>query len=291
MTANLSRQSPVILGMALLLAGCASAPKTPVIPPGPLAVVPAQFPPQADFNVYARGKGAAAGELGTKGAASGAAAGAIAPLGMGPIGVAAYPIIAPFTILAGVAVGGTVGATYGAINGLSADQAAQVDALVEQAVNRIGVHEEVARRVVERSRLGGAPATLLPQAGPRADKETPGYAELKQTYRAVLELAVDKVGMAARKGDPPRIALEMKLRARVVSLGEAGVSGDKRLEWAGKPHELDDWQAGGAELLAGEFERGYENLAQYVWEIVVAPARPSPGTVARSPADSAGSGH
>ena len=131
------RLSAGIFGMTLLLAGCATEPQAPMMPPGPVAVVPARYPPEADFNVYARGKGAAAGELGTQGMASGAAAGVIVPLGMGPVGVAAYPIIAPFTILAGVVVGGTAGATYGAIHGLPADQVAKVSALVDQAVSQI----------------------------------------------------------------------------------------------------------------------------------------------------------
>jgi hypothetical protein len=151
-----------------------------------------------------------------------------------------------------------------------------VEALVDQAVAQIGIHEQVARRVVERSLKGGKSVTLLDQAGPGDIVDAPDYADLKPTFRAVLELAVDKVGMAARKGDPPRVALEMKLRARVVTLGEDGVSGEKHLEWAGKPHDLAAWQTGGAALLAGEFEQGYENLSRYVWEILVAPATPPP---------------
>ncbi len=254
------------LGVAILLSGCAATQPGPRLPFGPIAVVTAHYPPEADFNVYARGKGAAAGELGAKGVAGGAAAGAIVPLGMGPYGIVAYPVIAPFTILAGLVIGGTVGASYGAINGLPADQAARVNALVERAVNQIGVHEEVARRVVERSLSGGRSVDLRGEAGPRTRKDRPDYAELKPAYRAVLELAVDKVGMAARKGDPPRIALEMRLHARVVSLGDDGISGESRLEWAGKPRTLADWQAGGGDLLAAEFERGYETLVQYTWE-------------------------
>lgn len=276
MTAKASRATPVLFCILVALASCTIEPRKPVIPPGPLAVVGARYPPRADFNVYARGKGAAAGELGTQGAAGGAAAGVIAPLGMGPIGVAAYPVIVPFTVLAGIVIGGTVGASYGAIHGLPADQAAKVEMLANQAVAQIGIHERVARRVVERSRSGGKSTVLLEQAGPGDAGATLDYADLEHAYHAVLELTVDKVGMAARKGDPPRIALEMKLRARVVCLGEDGVSGEKRLEWAGKPHGLEDWQAGGAELLAREFEQGYEDLAQYVWEILVAPAMPQP---------------
>lgn len=250
----------------LLLAGCETTPITPVIGPGPIAVVPALYAPETNFNLYARGKGTAAGELGVKGAAGGAAAGAVLPLGLGPYGVAAYPIIAPFTILTGLLLGGVAGASYGAINGLSTEQVQQVDNLVGRAVHQIGVHEQVARRLVEPSRPGRISMTLLAQSGPRDAKRAKDYAELKQTYRAVLELAVDRVGMAARKGDPPRIALEMHVRARVVCLAAPCVSGERDAEWAGKPRSIKAWQAGGAALLEAEFEQAYETLSQYVRE-------------------------
>jgi hypothetical protein len=271
------------LGSLVFLSGCVTTPPTPRLPDGPIAVVPARYPPQADFNIYARGKSAAAGELGGQGAASGAVAGALLPVSMGPIGVAAYPIIAPFTILAGLAVGSAVGVSYGTMHGLPAEQAERVGVLVDQAVNQIGVHEQVARRVVKRAQDRGMSATLAPEAGPRTAAERPDYASLRPTYRGVLELAVDKLGMAARKGDPPRIALEMKLHARVVTLGDAGVGGEVQLEWSGKPHPLGEWQAGGADLLAAEFEAGYDTLVQYTWETLVAPCRPEPAKAGCSP--------
>lgn len=267
----------------VFLSGCVTTPPTPMLPDGSIAVVPVRYPPQADFNVYALGKSAAAGEVGSRGAASGAVAGALLPVSMGPIGVAAYPIIAPFTILAGLAVGGAVGVSYGAMHGLPAGQAEQVRLLVDQAVNQIGVHEQVARRVVVRAQARGMPIMLVPDAGPRTAGERPDYGSLRPTFRGVLELAVDKLGMAARKGDPPRIALEMKLRAHVVPLGDTGVGGEVQLEWSGKPHPLGEWQAGGADLLAAQFEEGYDTLVQYAWETLVAPCRPASAKSGCSP--------
>lgn len=254
-----------------MMPGCESPPIVPVMTSGPVAVVPALYAPAADFNLYARGKGAAAGELGATGAASGAAAGAVVPLGMGPVGIGAYPLIAPFTILAGIVVGGTVGASYGAFHGLTSEEAARVDTLVDRAVHQIGVHEQIARRVVEKSRRGTISTTLRVQDGPRDAKDNMRYEALKQTFPAVLELAVDKVGMAVRKGDPPRVALEMKLRARVVCLATSCVSGEQYLIWSGKPRPIAVWQSGGAELMESEFEEGYETLAQYVWERLLDP--------------------
>lgn len=80
--------------------------------------------------------------------------------------------------------------------------------------------------------------------------------------------------MPVRKGDPPRIALEMKLNARVICLSaEACTGGEKRYEWAGKPYSLDEWRAGGGDMLAVEFERGYATLAQYIQETLLSPIK------------------
>lgn len=263
-----------LLGTALLLSGCAGAPVSPTLPPGPIALVPAQYPPEADFNVYAHGKGTAAGELGARGAATGMASGAIAPLAMGPVGVVGYPIIAPFTILVGLVAGGAIGAGYGALHGLPANQTEIAGMLADQAVNQIDVQTTLARRVVETSPQHGPKIELRAQSGPRSNQDAFDYMAWKSTYRAVLELTVEKIGMPVRKGDPPRLALEMKLRARVICLSpEACVGGEKRFEWTGKPHALGEWQAGGGDMLAAEFESGYSTLAAYIQETLLSPIR------------------
>jgi hypothetical protein len=257
------------LGWLVLVAGCATVPEAPRLPPGAIAVVSGRYPPKADFNIFARGKGAAAGDLGGKGAASGAAVGAVAPLQLGPLGIAAYPIMAPFTILAGIVVGGAVGATYGAMHGLSAEQVERVNALAERAIAQLGAQQEVAKRVAAKARGRTLTFELVSGIGPQAMGETPDYGELRPQFGAVVELAVDRITMAARKGEPARIALEMNLHLRWMTLAEPRVSVDKHFQWAGKPITIDEWQAGGADLLAREFERAYENLSDYATENLV----------------------
>ena len=91
------------------LGSCTTASQPlPYLSPGKVAIIPAQFVPESNLNTYAQGKSAAAGQLGMEGASEGAVAGALAPL-QDPYGVILYPVIAPFTILAGTLVGGTIG--------------------------------------------------------------------------------------------------------------------------------------------------------------------------------------
>lgn len=257
------------LGLPLLAAGCATLPESPGLPPGAIAVVSLGTAPQVDFNVFARGKAAAAGDLGAKGAASGAAAGAIAPLQMGPIGIAAYPLIAPFTVLAGVVLGGTVGATYGAMHGLSPEQVEQVNALAERVVAQLGANNEIAKRLAVKASGRRHAFELYPQNGPVTKTKPPDYSGLRSRFGAVVEVAVEKIGMAARKGEPARIALEMPLRVGWVPLAGGGASGEKHFQWAGKPRTLNEWQAGGAAMLAREFEMAYESLSDYAAEYLV----------------------
>jgi hypothetical protein len=255
---------------AMLLAGCAAPPPPPepVLPDGRIAVVPARYTPEANFNVYARGKSEASSELAKEGAAAGAAAGAVAPLQGPGVGVLLYPFIAPFTILGGTIAGGISGQASGAVRGLPDEEAAKVSAVIDQAIHQLGVHVQISRRVVERARHFGWQVELVQVAGPGSPKENLEYGDLRTQYDAVLEVVVDKVGMAARKGDPPRLALEFQMHARVVDWSGKGVAGVKALEWAARPRPYDKWASASAELLAADFDEGYETLAQYVWEML-----------------------
>lgn len=256
----------------ILIAGCSTVGVPRPIDRGPVALVTVSFPPEADFNTLALGKTSAAGTLGGEGALGGAAAGALVPLGMGPIGIVGYPVIAPITTLFGLVVGGSLGAGYGAFHGLSEAQVAQTRALSAQAMAKIDPQVEVARRLaakLERTRLA---VRLMPGAGPARREESRDYASLAGEFHAILELAMERIGMAAHKGDPPRVALEMRLRIKLLyPQGEDG-QGTKTLDWAGRPRTLSEWRAGGPALLSQDFTRGYDDLAQYSLEMLFAPS-------------------
>ena len=249
------------------LVGCASTLPHPALPAStPIAVVPARTAPLVDFNVYARGKGAAAGELGARTAGGGALAGAVLPIYMGPVGIVGYPIIAPYTVLAGALVGATLGTGDGLLHGLSDEQAQRLAAVAEQAVRDLAVHDQVAARVVTLAASEHRRAELIADAGPQRADERPDYAALRSRYGAVLELTVSDIRMVALKHAPPRVALEMRLRARVVCLNADCVDGELQLAWNGPPRPVAQWTAGRAELLAQEFALGYQNLAVQAWE-------------------------
>lgn len=269
------RVGSLVLVACFILTACATPPG-PRLPEGPIAIVPVRFQPEAAFNIYAKGKGHAAGALGTQGAGEGALAGTLVPVGMGPVGIAAYPVIAPFTILAGAIIGGGIGASYGLMHGLPADQATTVSHIVDDAISQLDIQQGIARRIQQRSLPYTQETTLLLDRGPQDRKDQPDYSEQRPSqFNGVLETAILAAGMAAKKGDPPRVALEMKLRIRIVTLNDTGVSGERVFDYASRPHPLSAWSASGGQLLAEEFELANESLAQYVAEIYFLPLHSS----------------
>jgi hypothetical protein len=254
------------LAAALALAACASEQPRPLLAAGAgrVALVAARFEPETNFNAYAQGKGAAAGKRGAEWAASGAAAGALVPL-TDPVGVALYPYIAPFTILAGALLGGTAGGVQGARHGLSGADAASVRKAVDEAFAALKIQEAVAARVAEAAAARGRPLERDPAAealAPRSDKDAPDYkALLGAGYAAVLECTVTSVRVAAKKGDPPRVALEIALRVRGVDPGGASV---RRLEYKSRPEPVARWAENGGALIRSELEDAYRELAEDV---------------------------
>jgi hypothetical protein len=261
-----TRRRAAALVAALALGACATEPPRPVLPAGGgrIALVVARFEPQTNFNAYAQGKGAAAGTLGAEWAAGGAAAGALAPL-QDPVGVALYPVIAPFTILAGALLGGTAGGIQGARHGLSGEDAASVHKAVDEAFAALKVQESVAARIAGTAAARGRPLerpTGAEALGPRNEKDAPDYRTLLAAgYAAVLECTVTSVRVVAKKGDPPRVALELALRLRGV---DAGGSSVRQLTYKSRPEPVARWAENGGALIRAELETGYRELADDV---------------------------
>ena len=249
---------------ALALAACASEPPRPLLPAGAgrVALVAARFEPRTNFNAYAQGKGAAAAERGAEWAAGGAAAGALAPLSGSAV---LYPYVAPFVILAAALVGGAAGGIQGARHGLNAEDAAAVHKAVEEAFAALKVQESVAARVAEAMAARGRPVERT-EAGaalaPRNAKDAPDYkALLAAGYAAVLECTVTSVRVVAKKGDLPRVALEIALRVRGIDAGGVTL---RQFEHKSRPEPVARWAENGGALIRSELETGYRELAEDV---------------------------
>ena len=258
------------------ISGCTTMPERALVTAagGAVAIAPARFEPETNFNEYALGKGTAAARMGAGGAAEGAAFGAIAPLA-NPYTIWAYPLIAPFTIIAGAVVGGAAGVGIGTMHGLTEEDADALHKAVDKALASLKMQEAMALRISEATKTIGRPLVWTDSVrnlAPRTDKEQPDYrAVIGAPFSAILETSMMSVRLSAKKGEPKRIALEMTLRVRGVDSVSAT---SRQFEYKSRPRPVSEWADKGGALIQEELEIGYRELADDVaaWLVAVPPS-------------------
>ena len=265
------RRPGPLSALALVIAlasGCASTnhgaeSAAELIAPGRVAIVAARYVPEPEFNTYAQGRGAAAGEKALKTAGLGALGGALAPLIVAayiPPAIFLAPILVPIGAVAGAVTGGTAGAISGAWNGMPSDQVAALHRPVEHARRELRMQELIAKHVIqEGAALPHYQFTYLADAGPASLTHSPDYQRLKSDgYDSVLELSVMSIGFEASKGSA---VFEMKLRARVVPLVGHGSAFVREMQHRGQSRGVPEWAADDGKLLQQELDQSYGALA------------------------------
>lgn len=262
-----------------LLSGCAAnkvdAP-APQLETGRLAVVVASYAPDKAYNLYAKGKGAAAGERAAQFAFQGAGAGAAGTLIVGvhvPLLLPFVPFIAPVAAVVGAVVGGTAGVVNGAWHGLPAEQAEAIHAPIERTLREGDLHASLAQCVV--TRANDFPHyQLVPHAGPgpKDAEQAPDYRTLgAEGFRSVLELAVPSLGFEGSKSDPPEVRLQMSMRARIIPLAEEAPWLREHTHFAAwRP--AAEWVGDDGTLLQKELGEACNALAEHLAQSIFSPA-------------------
>ena len=263
-----------------LICGCASVggDRLNFIAPGRVAIVPARFTPEPDFNTsFAESRSASirkkTGE-GALGAARGSAqvAGVILKIGSaaGPLVVFLVPPAVVF--VAGVTTLGAVGgALAGATDGLPSGDASAVRQPIEVALRDPRVQEMVARRIAEINPDSYYKFSYLAGVGPASRTEAPDYRDLRHSgFESVLELAVVSVGFRGVETEPPSASLTMKLRARLVPLTPESNSWVQEWWHTSPPRPIPDWRDDDGSRLHADLEGSYRALTQYVSALLLA---------------------
>ena len=252
--------------LVALLSGCASTAERREIGPGHVALVSAQYPPEADFNAYAYGRGVNAAKGGGAGALKGAAIGAYVPLklaqGTGTVGMGVGLFLAVPMAAAGAVVGGTVGIIHGAATGMDSDQVSAIHDPITRLRQGATVQTAMAERVLAAS-VGHRSQTLtyLPEAGPSARRAALHYEDLRSAgFDSVLELALTHIGFEARPDDSPSARFGMKLRARVVPLAVGAAPWQQEWRYQGRWWPVSMWQSD--RLVMQELDAALDHLAQ-----------------------------
>lgn len=248
----------------LVTCGCATRPEIKVVRSDGLAVVTAQYAPDAHFNAYAYGTGANTVSMAAEHALKGAAVGAYPGLV-----ISQHPITAivgiPLAVI-GAAVGSVAGAAGGAIGGvatgLPSDQVSAIHRPVTEArrpeIQASVIPELIAARPQAR-------VIHLPQLGPRFAGDEPRYEALKESpFHSVLELSITGIGFEAKHADPPTAAFQMTAQARVVPLREGAEPWVRHWTHKGETRNVTDWQADGNALLQQELNAALRAFATNV---------------------------
>jgi hypothetical protein len=274
--------SPFKLLVSILIAvvaGCAITPPEPLLSSGAdrVALVPAHFEPQINFNAYALGKSAAAGKKAAEGAGE---AGTEAAIRLSPLLV--IPPLYAASVIATSLVGATVGAGMGAILGLSEEDARTISTAVESAFASLKVQESIAKRLWETASQSAV--TLQRAAGvgnlaPRSPTEQPDYsAVLGALFDAVLETSMMEVRFDATKDE---VAMEMTLRVRSVEPTKTVLA---QFTYSSPRRPVSDWADKGGARILEELEAGYQHLAEQVSQRLLAAPRTKQNRATDSPA-------
>ncbi len=276
-----------VLALALILAaqlGCATNPPitwpaaTPASDFGNIAIVPAQYPPNTNFYVFAEGMLAGA----KKSAASGGTAAVLTGGAIAGISTVLVPWAAPVWIIGGVitAVAGATAATVdGAKRGadMPPEKAHQMKTMIADAVARLNTQESLAaelNRVAEAEKV--ISTETIYAAGPKTQDEKPDYRRLKAAgVDTALEVGITEMGfLGCGRGfttdycwdgsDKPQIFLFIKGEHRLVQTVDATELQKSGFYYQSAPHEFADWVSNDAQLLADELEIGYGAVAQNI---------------------------
>jgi hypothetical protein len=233
---------------SLLLAGCTTIPASLEDRAGiqRVTVVPDSVPPETHFETFAVGAGAGVGK--------GAAAGGLASLGGGAMG------LHPFTLLAGIvfmplfAAGGAV---YGAAIAVPGDRAAAIEALPKRLLATTAIERRLAELVAEAGRDSGYELTLPPEHADRSLSAAP----MEPDSDALLETDVTDFGFRG-DGDDPDIAMYVRAKARLVRLPAHKALGESTFLFQSEPRKLNQWLDDGGKPLHAAFDALLRNLAQ-----------------------------
>jgi hypothetical protein len=245
----------ISLGVAISLTGCSTLESSPdryydLDRQGeyPVAIVPAQFPPQVvvDFGVTGKGSGAA----------QGAAAGLFGCAEVrDPLG---FLLCLPFGV--------TIGAIYGATEAESADKSKETIGRFQSELERLRTAQTIAHEAADY--LGGQDVraeVVEASAGQQGTEEMPRYVPGQfPGYASVLELRVLELRLESSGQKGAALCLSMTVAARKID-GRTGKERDQlQLLFRLGCRTPEKWRQDGGRPLLEAISTGYASAAREI---------------------------
>lgn len=158
--------------------------------------------------------------------------------------------------------GAIVGAAMEGSQARSPRELDRAERAISEAVARFRLqHASGAALRDELVRLGHGVASLPPDAGPTDPEARPSYSDTG--VDAVLETAVLAFGIAEVEGSsPPRYALELSTRGRLVRAADGGVVDELTYRWRGGARTSAQWIADEGQGFAAALGEGVARTAE-----------------------------
>jgi hypothetical protein len=251
----------VSLGVAFSLSGCSAISGIPNHyydldrqNEYPLAIVPAQFPPEVviDFDVTGKGGGAA------QGAGRGMLECMRAGQGGGDFAALAVLLCMPF--------GATIGAIHGATTAESADKVEEINRQFRAELTSVRRQETIAHEAADYlGKLGIQADVMDASSGPRSADDLPHYAPGQfKGYGGVLELRVLELHVKSSGKKGADLCLSMNLVARKID-GHAGEERDELEHRVSRGcRSTESWMHDGGKPLFEEIRAGYTLAARQI---------------------------
>jgi hypothetical protein len=237
-------------------------PKDPSNQFGDIAIIPAQYAPDANFDTFAKGRlsGTTKGALG--GAAFGAAFGAEVGSEMREYALLFMPLLA----IGGAVIGGTVGGVAGNTNAVPETTARQIEAAMTSVVCGIRIQETMVRQMAI---SGNAMTDLrfgrIEGIGPKSHEDKVNYALLNaKGINTVFEVAVTGVGFEGGRGSDPEIFFFMTVSTRLIRTQDGTELYTGEYKYKSKPRKFTAWAYNNATPLRDEFALCYKYLAEQI---------------------------
>lgn len=229
---------------------------------GNIGVVSARYVPKAEIQVPAKGVG--------EGAAKGAAAGAMAPLEVLKDGMSGCNspncVLLPILAVALMPVGAVIGSVGGAITADSPEAVSERERKINEAMANLHMQETMRDRFSARvADLKTFDVKTVQDAGPSAEGQNADYRQMKSTgIDTVNEIVVQKLTLKGEGKVRPDLAVQLSVKARVVSVAGNEEFYAKDYACASKKDKFEAWAEQNARKFQDEIDRCYNDIAMQV---------------------------
>jgi len=268
------RRALIFVGAFALAQGCASPPK-PVLPGsvtetlrGQLGTVGVRTPevaPDAEFTTPLRGVGGSA----LKGGAAGGLYGAVQALSAGVSG-------GPLGVLVGlvlfIPVGIVIGATSAAFDAVPEETARTIEQQIVDSARSIPVQDSFRRRIVEISK-GALKSPLIDLDGSSGTTDPTAALDHRsleaRRIDTVLEVGIDKLGMAGRGGADPNLSIFLIARAKLIQTATGSTLYERdQITYVSAPRRFSEWGENAGALVRPELDKAYTALARNLVDVI-----------------------